>query len=66
VLYTDGLTEARNPQGQLFMEDGFGAAVGREWRTPQELVTGVLDAVGHFTQQTQADDDRTLLAARVR
>jgi len=66
VLYTDGLTEARNPQGQLFLEDGLGAALSQEWRSPHELVRGVLDAVGEFTNQSQADDDRTLLAARVR
>ncbi len=66
VMYTDGLTEARNPQGQLFQEDGLGAAVSRDWHTPQELVRGVLSAVGEFTQQSSADDDRTLLAARVR
>lgn len=66
VMYTDGLTEARNPGGQLFLEDGLGAAVGRDWQSPHELVRGVLDAVSAFTQQSNADDDRTLLAARVK
>lgn len=66
VLYTDGLTEARNPRGQLFLEAGLGAAVAQDWPSPQELVHGVLDAVGTFTEQSHADDDRTLLAARVR
>lgn len=66
VLYTDGLTEARNPGGQLFLEDGLGAAVSKDWRSPQELVRGVLSAVDEFTNQSQADDDRTLLAARVK
>jgi sigma-B regulation protein RsbU (phosphoserine phosphatase) len=66
VLYTDGLTEARNPGGQLFLEDGLGAAVSKGWGSSQELVHGVLNAVDEFTNQSQADDDRTLLAARVR
>ena len=66
VMYTDGLTEARNPQGKLFQEDGLGAALSQAWNSPQELVHGVLDAVGQFTHQSQADDDRTLLAARVK
>lgn len=65
VLYTDGITEARNPTGQLFGLDRLDAVLGGCREVASDLLNAVLQAVEHFTAGRPADDDRTLLVARV-
>lgn len=65
MLYTDGITEAMNPERQLF---GFGRlddAVCSCTKDAGSAIADLLAAVETFTDGRPADDDRTLLAAKV-
>jgi sigma-B regulation protein RsbU (phosphoserine phosphatase) len=66
VLYTDGVTEARDPSRAFFGPEGLDAAVqAAGTNDPAAVIRGVLDAVEAFTGNRAPDDDRTLLVARV-
>jgi serine phosphatase RsbU (regulator of sigma subunit) len=65
VLYTDGLTEARGPTGEMFGEERLRLAIDETAReTPEALVAAVVRAVERFAAGTPPDDDLTLLALR--
>ncbi len=57
-LYTDGVTEAANPQQQLFSERRLLACVAERCRQPLEvLLRGVrAEVAGHALQEPQSDD----------
>ncbi len=65
LLYSDGVTEARNEKGDLFelhrLLDAFRSNAGLPLKT---LVNNVLDQVQHFTAAHPQNDDITLLATR--
>jgi sigma-B regulation protein RsbU (phosphoserine phosphatase) len=64
VLYTDGITEARNPQGEMFGEAGLDrAAVCRE--SAAYTLDSILADLERFRAGRTLGDDRTLLVARV-
>jgi sigma-B regulation protein RsbU (phosphoserine phosphatase) len=64
ILYTDGITEARNPQGQMFGEERLDrAAVCRG--TAQGTLDAILGDLNRFRGQRATSDDSTLLVARV-
>jgi sigma-B regulation protein RsbU (phosphoserine phosphatase) len=65
VLFTDGLTEARRPDGELFEEARLAAviAAGRD-RSPAEIADAVMDAVTAWAE-TGPRDDRALAVIRV-
>jgi sigma-B regulation protein RsbU (phosphoserine phosphatase) len=63
VLYTDGITEARNREGQLFGEFRLDRAIERTAGPSDRVVAGILDEVGRFTRDRAAEDDRTLVVA---
>jgi sigma-B regulation protein RsbU (phosphoserine phosphatase) len=65
VLYTDGITEARSSDGDMFGTERLDKALGRCRATAQDLLQSTLDAVHTFAKGRPADDDRTLLVARV-
>lgn len=57
LLYTDGVTEARNPQGAFFGEDGLRDVVSREVALGFEgLCDRVLQAVASFAGGSLEDD----------
>jgi sigma-B regulation protein RsbU (phosphoserine phosphatase) len=66
VLYTDGITEAGNPQGRPFGEDGL-AAVVRESTdlTARELAQRLWDTLQEFTGGGALADDVTVVAVKV-
>jgi serine phosphatase RsbU (regulator of sigma subunit) len=65
VLYTDGLTESRDPRGKMLGPDGLRELVEQRRSKPvQEVVEGVLNAVRQFSPQQR--DDMTILALRYR
>jgi serine phosphatase RsbU (regulator of sigma subunit) len=58
VCFTDGLSEARNPQGELFGEARLAELLAQPGPDPKPLV---LSAVSQFTAGGHLDDDLTLL-----
>jgi sigma-B regulation protein RsbU (phosphoserine phosphatase) len=67
VLYSDGVVEARDPEGNEFGENGL---IGVLSRYPglgtQGLTTAVLSELSRFCRGTPASDDLTLLVIRRR
>lgn len=65
VLYTDGITDANDPDGRLFGVDRLRATLGPCRGDADALIQSVLDGLDEFTQGQPPGDDRTLLVARV-
>jgi phosphoserine phosphatase RsbU/P len=65
VFYTDGITEAKNPAGQMFGTDRLDDLLKRCSHTASGLLDAVLGAVDQFTAGRPADDDRTLIVAKI-
>jgi sigma-B regulation protein RsbU (phosphoserine phosphatase) len=65
ALYTDGITEASNTQGEAFGTERLDAALAHCGRTATELVQAVVEAVDEFTAGQPPEDDRTLVVAEV-
>ncbi len=62
ILYTDGVTEARNAAGDLFGEEALrGAVLTHAGRGPASLVRHLLSEVQRFRAHTPKTDDTTLL-----
>lgn len=65
LLYTDGTTEARTPQGAFFGEDGLRDAVMAELPSGFEgLLDRLLERLDEFTHRN-LDDDVALVALRI-
>jgi sigma-B regulation protein RsbU (phosphoserine phosphatase) len=66
ILYTDGITEATNPQQDLFGEEGLVSVCARGAGLPLEtLVERIFAAVDQFAQGEVQADDQALLAVEV-
>jgi len=65
VLYTDGITEAASPEGELFGTERLDAVLENCSVTASDLLRSVLDAVEAFTHGQPATDDRTVLVAKI-
>ena len=64
VLYTDGVTEAFDVQGQEFGEQRLVESLLRyQQLSPHELLTTILDEVKQFSPHEQ-HDDITLIVAK--
>jgi sigma-B regulation protein RsbU (phosphoserine phosphatase) len=67
LLYTDGVTEARGPGGEMFGMDRLKEAFRRNAkRQPKEIVEGVLREVRNFAGLGPRADDITLVAVKRR
>lgn len=65
VLYTDGLTEAGDPDGDLYSEERLVAALQRQrGRSARELHEGILEEIRRFQRGRAPDDDLTLVLLR--
>jgi serine phosphatase RsbU (regulator of sigma subunit) len=65
VFYTDGVTEARNADGQLFDEERLRAAVASNPEaSAQQVLQAVVAAVGAFVGDSPQSDDLTLFVIR--
>ncbi|MCB1057346.1 MAG: SpoIIE family protein phosphatase [Acidobacteria bacterium] len=63
LLYTDGVNEAENPEGEELGEDRLRQAlVGLAQGTPPEVVAGLFAEVDAFARDAPQHDDITLLA----
>lgn len=65
IFYTDGITEARNPEGQLFKTERLDRVLEDCSLQASALLDAVLRSVDEFTNARPAEDDRTLIVARV-
>jgi serine phosphatase RsbU (regulator of sigma subunit) len=67
VLYSDGLTEARDARGQMFDHERLEAAIrGLASGSAAEIRDGILGAVARHGQGVPQSDDLTLVVARAR
>ncbi len=67
VLFSDGVTEAEDPQQELFGVEGLSRVLaGQQGFRVEELQRSVLDAVRTFTKGAHQSDDLTLLVVRYR
>jgi phosphoserine phosphatase RsbU/P len=66
VLYTDGVTEAMNPEGEFFGEERLGA-LAQQYAGGAflDLRKAVLSAVTSFAAPSDQQDDITMLVLRV-
>jgi sigma-B regulation protein RsbU (phosphoserine phosphatase) len=63
LLFTDGVTEAMNPAGDLYLENRLEEFLNKHQTLPtDDLVTEVLGAVEEFAADAEQADDITLLA----
>ena len=65
LLYTDGVSEARDAEGGFFGEERLKAAVAAAGDcSAEEIVAGVVTAVADFTGSVAQADDLTILVAK--
>ena len=66
VLYTDGITEAMNPEGDCFGEQRLGAFIEQQAHLPfEELRERILREVAGFVGGAAQQDDMTMLLLKV-
>jgi sigma-B regulation protein RsbU (phosphoserine phosphatase) len=65
IFYTDGITEASNPEGKQFGTGRLDHALENCSLQASALLDSVLRSVEEFANGHPADDDRTLIVARV-
>jgi sigma-B regulation protein RsbU (phosphoserine phosphatase) len=65
VFYTDGITEAHNPAGQMFGLARLDEALALCPVDAHAVLRRVLGAVERFTLGRPADDDRTVVVAKI-
>lgn len=65
VLYTDGITEARNAAGDFYDEERLQAVIeSGHWTTAQELLDTIVGSVAAFVGDEPPSDDLTLIVLR--
>ena len=66
LLYTDGIVEAKSPEGRVFGVDRMLDLVRVHRHDPPEDILGYLfDALAHFSQRLAPQDDMTAVLLRV-
>jgi len=65
VIFTDGIPEARSPDGEFFGVERIDDVLQNCWLGAEGLAGEIIDAVEKFIGGAQAEDDITLLVARV-
>jgi sigma-B regulation protein RsbU (phosphoserine phosphatase) len=65
IFYTDGITEAHSPAGDMFGTGRLDQALENCSLQATALLESVLQAVEEFAGGRPADDDRTLIVARI-
>jgi sigma-B regulation protein RsbU (phosphoserine phosphatase) len=64
VLYTDGVTEARNTQGDLFSDDRLLDAMRGHTGSAESLAQRIVEAVQRFSGIDVQEDDLALMVIR--
>jgi sigma-B regulation protein RsbU (phosphoserine phosphatase) len=65
IFYTDGVTEAADVEGNLFGADRLDSVLENCSVQASALLDSILSAVDEYTGGRPADDDRTIIVARV-
>ncbi len=66
LLYTDGITEAMNPAGEMYGHERLLSCVHERVPNAQHIIDCVVHKLIAFTGMTTLQDDRTLVALRKR
>jgi sigma-B regulation protein RsbU (phosphoserine phosphatase) len=67
ILYTDGVTEAFNPQNEEFGDERLASYVKKHRDDPiQKILAGIIDEIRTFSDSAPQSDDITLIVVRVR
>ena len=66
LLYTDGITEARDPDGQMFGDEGLSHALGQSTRRAVNVIDGLRAALAAHQRGRRPVDDQTAVALHVR
>lgn len=65
VVYTDGITETADPDGEFFGFDRLQKAISRHRHlAPQPFIQALIEEQRRFSKQTATDDDVTLLVLK--
>jgi sigma-B regulation protein RsbU (phosphoserine phosphatase) len=64
AVFTDGLTDAVNRDGEPFGADRLAAGLGDGGQAPDDVVAALTDALDRFTLGQPVQDDRTLVVVR--
>lgn len=65
VIYTDGITEAMNPESEQFGEDRLIKVIkDNSHLTPAEFVEKLNEAIAQFTRGAEQNDDITIVAIK--
>jgi PAS domain S-box-containing protein len=66
VLYSDGITEARNPEKELFGVERLQECIrSQAGKGPSDLIQSIREAVAVFSQSAALGDDLTTVAIRI-
>jgi serine phosphatase RsbU (regulator of sigma subunit) len=65
LFYTDGITEAHNARGEMFGTERLDRELENCALQAEALLASILRAVETFAAGHPADDDRTLIVARI-
>ena len=65
VLYTDGISEARGPDGTMFGVEGIERALAECTGDPDCVVQSISDPLHRHAGTVRPSDDQTILALRV-
>jgi serine phosphatase RsbU (regulator of sigma subunit) len=65
VFYTDGVTEAMNPQGDIFTEERLCEVLTQyRYHSAAEIEIGIIQAVRDFVQDAPQSDDYTMVVLK--
>lgn len=64
LLYTDGVTEAKNVRGAMFSQRRIEEILVNTWHHPQSLIEEVVRQIKRFSRNAPQHDDITLLALK--
>jgi phosphoserine phosphatase RsbU/P len=66
LLYTDGVTEAENPEGDVFGLERVRKIISFAYEYPEEITTALYKSLSRFQSFDALNDDVTFLSARVK
>ena len=65
VLFSDGITEGHNNEGEMFGEDRLQELIRKHYKeTPKKIAYHIIDAVQKFTANSPFTDDKTLVVIK--